>query len=139
MTDGVSLEGAQTWAVECDSHDIRVTRLEKKAEDVQAVVFSNRQTGRGELLNLRGFPVSMTNLNGLGDHRNIHAVVFGENVDTEISVKGSVDSDGNKSAGVDVDVSTKDGGVSVSASGSVSKDSDGHVSSEAQGKVTINF
>lgn len=66
-------------------------------------------------------------------------VLCGEKVDGEVSIRGSSDTDGNKSAEVEVEVSSKDGNVSGSVSGSVNQDTNGHTEGRVEGEVTIRF
>jgi len=69
----------------------------------------------------------------------IEVITCGEKVDGEVSVSGSVDTEGNKSAEMEVEVSSKDGTISGSASGSISQDKDGNTSGEVRVGGTIRF
>ncbi len=73
--------------------------------------------------------------------RNFHTdvILCGDKVDGEVSISGSADTEGNKSAEVEVDISSKDGTISGSASGSVSQDKDGNTSGEVRVGGTISF
>jgi len=65
----------------------------------------------------------------------IEVITCGEKVDGEVSVRGSADSEGNKNAEVEVEISSKDRNISGSVSGSINQDRD----ERAQGKVEVEF
>ena len=64
---------------------------------------------------------------------------YGENVDGSVSASAGINTDGSQHVGVDVEVSTKDGNLSGSVSGEVSRDSEGHTSADVEVKGTWNF
>ncbi|GEM_PF-4213368 len=73
------------------------------------------------------------------DNVQAHIILCGEKVDGAVSVSGSADTQGNKSVEAEVQVSSKDGNVSASVSGSVSQDKDGHTEGKVEFKTTTHF
>lgn len=69
--------------------------------------------------------------------RNFHTdvILCGEKVEGEVSISENADTEGNKSAEVELDISSKNGPISGSVSGSVSQDKDGN----NEGKVEAGF
>ncbi|MCB1107800.1 MAG: hypothetical protein KDK76_06870, partial [Chlamydiia bacterium] len=72
-------------------------------------------------------------------NRRSDFILCGASVDGEVSVSGSVDTEGNKSAEVEIEMSSKDGTVSGSVSGSMSQDGSGHTEGKVEGEVIIRF
>lgn len=71
--------------------------------------------------------------------KKIEALFAGAKTDGEVSISGSADTEGNKSAEVEVDISNKGGTISGSVSGSISQDKGGNTSGKAEVKGTMHF
>lgn len=63
----------------------------------------------------------------------------GENIDHEVSARGSIDTEGNRSVEIEYEASSKDGDISGSVSGSVSQDSDGNVGGKVEVETSWSF
>lgn len=73
------------------------------------------------------------------DRLQANTILCGKKVDGQVAISGSADTKGNKSAGVEVGIKSKDDKVSGSVSGTISQDEKGGKKGEAKLGVTVNF
>ena len=83
----------------------------------------------------RAFLLHLMNLEQTKQKFHTDVMLCGENIDGQLSVSASADTEGNKDAGVEFKVSHKEGNFSASVSGSVSQDQEGH----SNGKIEIEL
>jgi hypothetical protein len=144
--DNFSIYTEEEPKVDWNGRSVSEVQLSEQFKEVRDLIFLSSSTADKPLsvsskrMNQSGkYSALFATQNCPSTDQEIDFFLCGEKVDGEVSASVKADTEGNKSAEVEVKVSNKDGTVSGSASGSMSQDKDGNTKGEVKAGVKASF